>query len=126
MLYCLVDSGSNPFYVGRTVNPESRIKQHYKRFGTEIQMFDLEDDCDENEHEWIHYFRFIGADLQNRSFKNSPYYKATDVKTITNQIVIKIDGSRKNKLINLAEKQGLQLSGYIRKTLYEYIAKHQQ
>lgn len=113
MLYCLVNNNNEPFYVGRTRSGKSRLSQHASRFGKDIQMLDLEDSNDGNEQEWINYFLFMGANLENKHIKKNPRFDSE------NNIVIKIDKDKKEALSALARKQGITLSGIIRQTLYE-------
>ena len=61
-----------PFYIGRTISPTSRKRDHIKRFGPNIEMIII-DEVDNNIDFWeIHYmwlFHSWGYKLSNKSFK---------------------------------------------------------
>ena len=127
MLYCIVDDNHKPIYVGRTKRPDSRLIEHTKRFGSQIQMLDLDDDDDSNEQEWIHYFRFVGADLENQCFKHSSVlnYERKPKLEGYEVVAFKMPTEKKEALQTLADKLGLNLSNFLRMVIYERLEREQ-
>ena len=84
-IYCLFNQNNAPIYVGKSVNPQHRFKEHKCFFSCkkEVESFEiLEETTIENalflEMYWTHQFLQWGFDLQNitNNFKTENHNKA--------------------------------------------------
>jgi len=90
-----------PFYIGRTISPTSRKRDHIKRFGPNIEMIII-DEVDSNVDFWeIHYmwlFHSWGYKLSNKSFKAFGPDKVSDETKNKISIGVKQNTTRNAKI----------------------------
>jgi len=90
-----------PFYIGRTISPTSRKRDHIKKFGPNIEMVII-DEVNDNIDFWeIHYmwlFHSWGYKLLNKSFKAFGPDKVSDDVRKKISIGVKQNTTRNTKI----------------------------
>jgi hypothetical protein len=95
-----LEQNNIPFYIGRTISPTSRKRDHIKRFGPTTNMIII-DEVEEDDFWEIYYmwlFKSWGFDLSNKSFKAFGPDKVSEETKSKISIGVKQNLTRNNKI----------------------------